>query len=318
MRRRGPRWTPANRTPTGRGETTPSPAATWPRRLPRQEPTWCRCPPTTSLTAPRPSRTPSGTSPTRARSTARSKLAGELEVRSVEPRATVVRTSWVCGPHGANMVKTVLRLAAEGGPLRFVNDQRGCPTFTGDLAGMLLRLGVARRSGLFHVTNQGPTTWFDFARDVVAAAGLRSGHGGTHRHLGVAAAASGAATSQLRARQHGAAPRRDPIVTRPPRAAGADGQGIGGLSAQSSVLTLSIRRAPPGPGSMTPMAPTDATARPGAGHRRRDRRRVRRPDHGGVPRPPRSSGDRRRRRRRQGRAARAAASRPFSRKACRT
>lgn len=70
------------------------------------------------------------------------------------------------------MVKVVLRLAAEGGPLRFVNDQRGCPTFTGDLAGMLLRLGVARRSGLFHVTNQGPTTWFDFARDVVAAAGF--------------------------------------------------------------------------------------------------------------------------------------------------
>ena len=46
------------------------------------------------------------------------------------PGAAVVRTSWVCGPHGANMVKTVLRLAAGGGPLRFVDDQRGCPTFT--------------------------------------------------------------------------------------------------------------------------------------------------------------------------------------------
>jgi dTDP-4-dehydrorhamnose reductase len=100
------------------------------------------------------------------------KLAGELEVRSLEPRATVVRTSWVFGPHGTNMVKAVLRLAAGGLPLRFVNDQRGCPTFTGDLAGMILRLGVAHRSGLFHVTNQGPTTWFDFARDVVAAAGF--------------------------------------------------------------------------------------------------------------------------------------------------
>jgi dTDP-4-dehydrorhamnose reductase len=102
----------------------------------------------------------------------RSKLGGETEVSALLPGATIVRSSWVCGPHGTNMVKTVLGLAARGGPLRFVNDQRGCPTFTGDLASMLLRLGVARRPGLYHVTNQGPTTWFQFARDVVAAAGL--------------------------------------------------------------------------------------------------------------------------------------------------
>jgi dTDP-4-dehydrorhamnose reductase len=102
----------------------------------------------------------------------RSKLAGETEVRAVTPNAAIVRTSWVCGPHGANMVKTVLRLAAQGGPLRFVDDQRGCPTFTEDLATMLLRLGTARRVGLFHVTNQGATSWFQFARDVVSAAGL--------------------------------------------------------------------------------------------------------------------------------------------------
>jgi dTDP-4-dehydrorhamnose reductase len=102
----------------------------------------------------------------------RSKLAGEGEVRAIVPGAAVVRTSWVWGPHGANMVKTILRLAAQTGPLRFVDDQRGCPTYTGDLAAMLLQLGVARRPGVFHVTNQGPTTWFQFARDVVAAAGL--------------------------------------------------------------------------------------------------------------------------------------------------
>jgi dTDP-4-dehydrorhamnose reductase len=102
----------------------------------------------------------------------RSKLGGETEVRTVMPNAAIVRTSWVCGPHGANMVKTVLRLAAQGGPLRFVDDQRGCPTFTEDLAAMLLRLGAGRRTGLFHVTNQGATTWFQFARDVVNAAGL--------------------------------------------------------------------------------------------------------------------------------------------------
>ncbi len=101
----------------------------------------------------------------------RSKLAGEQEVLAGLPGAAVVRTAWVCGVHGANMVKTVLRLAAGGGTLRFVDDQHGCPTFTDDLAGMIYRLGVDRRPGLFHVTNQGPTTWFRFARDVVAAAG---------------------------------------------------------------------------------------------------------------------------------------------------
>jgi dTDP-4-dehydrorhamnose reductase len=102
----------------------------------------------------------------------KSKLAGEDEVKAILPGATMARTSWVCGPHGANMVKTILRLASSGGPLHFVDDQRGCPTFTEDLAGMLLHLGISRRPGLFHVTNQGATTWFEFARDVVAAAGL--------------------------------------------------------------------------------------------------------------------------------------------------
>jgi dTDP-4-dehydrorhamnose reductase len=101
-----------------------------------------------------------------------SKLGGEEEVKAILPGATIARTSWLCGPHGDNMVKTILRLAGAGAPLRFVDDQRGCPTFTEDLAGMLLHLGLSRRSGLFHVTNQGATTWFEFARDVVAAAGL--------------------------------------------------------------------------------------------------------------------------------------------------
>ncbi len=101
----------------------------------------------------------------------RSKLAGEHEIHTVLPGATIVRTAWVCGRHGSNMVKTVLRLSAGDGPLRFVDDQRGCPTFTEDLAAKLLELGVSRRPGTFHVTNQGPTTWFRFARDVLDAAG---------------------------------------------------------------------------------------------------------------------------------------------------
>jgi dTDP-4-dehydrorhamnose reductase len=101
----------------------------------------------------------------------RSKLGGEQEVFSVLPGSAVVRSSWVCGRYGTNILKTVLRLAEAPGPLRFVDDQHGCPTFAEDLATMLLRLAVARMPGIFHVTNQGPTTWYDFAREVLVAAG---------------------------------------------------------------------------------------------------------------------------------------------------
>jgi dTDP-4-dehydrorhamnose reductase len=98
-----------------------------------------------------------------------SKLGGE---RELDPGSTVVRTSWVFGRHGANMVKTVLRLAAAGdGPLTFVDDQHGCPTSAADLAQAVNHLVGARLPGTFHVTNQGATTWFQFARDVLAAAG---------------------------------------------------------------------------------------------------------------------------------------------------
>jgi dTDP-4-dehydrorhamnose reductase len=99
----------------------------------------------------------------------RSKLAGE---RELDPGALVVRTSWVCGRTGANMVKTILRLAAEHDELSFVDDQRGHPSFADDLAVMIRRLVLERRSGLFHVTNQGAVSWFEFARAVLAAAGL--------------------------------------------------------------------------------------------------------------------------------------------------
>jgi dTDP-4-dehydrorhamnose reductase len=98
----------------------------------------------------------------------RSKLGGELEL---EPGSTVVRTSWVCGAHGANMVHTVLRLAARPGPLRFVDDQWGSPTFTADLAGVLAVLGTERLPGTFHVTNSGVTSWHGLAQAVLAVAG---------------------------------------------------------------------------------------------------------------------------------------------------
>jgi dTDP-4-dehydrorhamnose reductase len=98
----------------------------------------------------------------------RSKLGGEQEL---DPASTLVRTAWVMGPHGHNMAKTVLRLLGEGRPLAFVDDQRGSPTTTGDLAAAVHRLAVARQPGTFHVTNQGDTTWHGFACAVVAAAG---------------------------------------------------------------------------------------------------------------------------------------------------
>jgi len=97
-----------------------------------------------------------------------SKLAGE---REAGPDATVVRTSWVCGAHGNNMVKTVLGLLPEHHTLRFVDDQRGHPTFTADLAPVLRRLAIDRRPGIHHVTNQGAVSWYEFVREVVAAAG---------------------------------------------------------------------------------------------------------------------------------------------------
>lgn len=103
----------------------------------------------------------------------KSKLGGEQELRALAPTAAIARTAWVCGFHGGNMVKTVLRLYDEdpGRTFTFVADQHGCPTFTSDLAPAMRRLAAARVPGLFHVTNQGPTTWYEFVQAVVVAAG---------------------------------------------------------------------------------------------------------------------------------------------------
>jgi len=96
------------------------------------------------------------------------KLAGE---RLAGPEAAVVRTSWVCGEHGNNMVKLVLRLAAPGAELAFVDDQRGCPTFTADLAPALRAIAAERSSGIFHLTNAGVVTWFEFVQEILRASG---------------------------------------------------------------------------------------------------------------------------------------------------
>jgi dTDP-4-dehydrorhamnose reductase len=101
-----------------------------------------------------------------------SKLAGEREALALGSAATVVRTSWVCGEHGANMVKTIMRLAQSQPTLSFVSDQVGHPTFTADLAPVLRRLALDRLSGVVHVTNEVACSWYRFACEVVQAMGL--------------------------------------------------------------------------------------------------------------------------------------------------
>jgi dTDP-4-dehydrorhamnose reductase len=99
-----------------------------------------------------------------------SKLAGERMALAAGP-AVVARTSWVCGFHGHNMVKTVHKLARERDTLSFVSDQVGHPTFTADLAPALHRLAVDGRTGVFHLTNSSAVSWYEFVREIVRLMG---------------------------------------------------------------------------------------------------------------------------------------------------
>ncbi len=105
----------------------------------------------------------------------RSKLAGERAVAAAAPEAhTIVRSSWLFGAGGPCFPATIMRLAAERDALTVVDDQVGCPTFTGHLAVALVTLGTARRmSGIVHVAGTGHCSWCEFARAIVAAAGER-------------------------------------------------------------------------------------------------------------------------------------------------
>lgn len=110
-----------------------------------------------------------------------SKAAGELAVRTGNPRHAVVRTAWVVSPHRGNFVKTMLRLAAERDALTVVDDQHGCPTSAADLAAALAT--IAQRmagdadapTGTFHCVNAGDTTWCGFAEAIVAGSARRGG-----------------------------------------------------------------------------------------------------------------------------------------------
>jgi len=99
----------------------------------------------------------------------RSKLAGEAHIGS---DGLIVRTSWVCGANGSNMVKTILRAAENHPTLTFVDDQIGKPTFTADLAETLLDLAGRSDTGGMHVTNERAVSWYGFCREVLESAGL--------------------------------------------------------------------------------------------------------------------------------------------------
>ena len=102
------------------------------------------------------------------------KAAAEAEIRKINPRFCILRTSWVFGVGGKCFPDTILRLASTRETLDVVNDQRGCPTYTVDLARAIIELCRSDASGVIHATNSGDCTWFDFATAIVAGVGLKT------------------------------------------------------------------------------------------------------------------------------------------------
>lgn len=102
----------------------------------------------------------------------RSKLAGEQLCR---PEDTIVRTSWVMGVRGKNVLHVIAQRAAAGEPVRFVTDQHGTPTFAADLARGLATFARRRPGGVWHFANRPTTSWFDVATVAARAAGAPDG-----------------------------------------------------------------------------------------------------------------------------------------------
>jgi len=112
-----------------------------------------------------------------------SKLGGELAVRTSGVRHAIVRTAWVVSAHGANFVKTMLRVAETRDTLNVVADQRGSPTSAADLAAALTTIAVRlvedadAPTGTFHFSNAGDISWADFASEIFRQSMLRGGPG---------------------------------------------------------------------------------------------------------------------------------------------
>jgi dTDP-4-dehydrorhamnose reductase len=101
-----------------------------------------------------------------------SKARAEERLLDIMPEVCIVRTSWLFGPGGKCFPATILKAAASRPELAVVNDQRGSPTLTTDLASCLMQLCRRSARGIVHATNSGDCTWFDFAREIVRMSGL--------------------------------------------------------------------------------------------------------------------------------------------------
>jgi dTDP-4-dehydrorhamnose reductase len=104
----------------------------------------------------------------------RSKAEAEIRLLEILPGCCIVRTSWLYGVGGKCFPDTILKLGASRPILDVVNDQRGSPTYTVDLARTIIELCARDAHGIVHVTGAGDCTWFEFAREIVAAAGLQT------------------------------------------------------------------------------------------------------------------------------------------------
>jgi dTDP-4-dehydrorhamnose reductase len=102
----------------------------------------------------------------------KTKLAGEEGVKELAARFWIVRVSWLFGPWGRNFVRAILDQARAGQPLRVVADQVGAPTYTMDLAEKIEAIFTRAEGGIYHVTNQGWCSWFEFAQEILHQAGL--------------------------------------------------------------------------------------------------------------------------------------------------
>lgn len=96
----------------------------------------------------------------------KSKLVGEQYTQEYCSKSYIVRTSWVFGLYGNNFVKTMLRLAEENKELGIVHDQVGSPTYTTDLARFIISLVQTDKYGLYHGSNSGVCSWYEFAKEI--------------------------------------------------------------------------------------------------------------------------------------------------------
>ena len=100
------------------------------------------------------------------------KYEGELAVQELLEKYFIVRTAWVFGVNGKNFIKTMLRLGKERGAVSVVDDQIGSPTYTYDLARLVVDMIQTDRYGIYHATNEGLCSWYEFACQIFKAAGM--------------------------------------------------------------------------------------------------------------------------------------------------